>query len=209
MLPDDNKPKMYVATNHALMGEGPSFFDRLALLAFSDYYNDNHKPIDEFGKNFFSEWVSTQWNLFYNLMGTCLQLFLKYRFIVGPHEELEMRRLRQMIGEELLAWLDEYFSDILKLNTRIPRKELYEAAMNTNPNLRKYVSTTRFKKKLKAWCKFREFTFNPMLYDERCRPISFDKNNRPIESDKSNGIEYFTIADHNYSPNNENDGNSF
>jgi len=42
--------------------------DLQALIAFSDYYNESLKPVQEFGVNFFNEWDEKQWNLFYNFM---------------------------------------------------------------------------------------------------------------------------------------------
>lgn len=52
-LPFERSPKIYIATNHAIRGRGSSFTDRQWLLAFSDYYNDSHKPVDDFGIRFF------------------------------------------------------------------------------------------------------------------------------------------------------------
>ncbi|KAA6310258.1 DNA primase [termite gut metagenome] len=55
--------KLYIATNHAVSETGSSFTDRQWLLAFSDFYNDEHKPVDDFGALFFDEWDFGQWNL--------------------------------------------------------------------------------------------------------------------------------------------------
>ena len=63
-----DSPKLFITTNHAIDGEGPSFDDRKAFIVFSDYYNDHHKPILDFGKNFFTEWSSYEWNQFYNFI---------------------------------------------------------------------------------------------------------------------------------------------
>ncbi|GHU80113.1 hypothetical protein FACS1894145_5790 [Bacteroidia bacterium] len=55
-FPFATSPKIYLTTNHALNGEGSSFKDRQWLIAFSDYYNDQRKPIHDFGVMFFDEW---------------------------------------------------------------------------------------------------------------------------------------------------------
>jgi hypothetical protein len=68
ILPFQKSPKIYVTTNHTMRGDGSSFIDRQWLIAFSDYYNDTHKPIDDFGVLSFDEWDSEQWNLFWNLV---------------------------------------------------------------------------------------------------------------------------------------------
>jgi len=118
-LSEQDTPKIYMTTNHSINGESSSFKDRQMLIAFSDYYNDNHKPIEDFGLNFFDEWDEKQWNLFYNFKAFCLYLyFLSARhgwgqngtgLITGPIERLELRRLRQFIGQSFLTWADEYF----------------------------------------------------------------------------------------------------
>ncbi len=76
-LPEKDTPKLYITTNHAINGSTASFRDRQALIAFSDFYSDDYKPIDDFGNNFFEEWDEKQWNLFYNFMAACLQLYFK------------------------------------------------------------------------------------------------------------------------------------
>ncbi len=59
-LPFEKSPKIYLTTNHAISGDGSSFVDRQWLIAFSDFYNDTHKPIHDFGVLFFDEWDGEQ-----------------------------------------------------------------------------------------------------------------------------------------------------
>ena len=165
-LPEVQTPKIFVTTNHAINGNSASSRDRQFLIAFSDWYNDEHKPIDDFGINFFTEWDEKQWTLFYNFMASCLQLYFKSQqmgwgvngsgLIAPPTERIDRRRLRQFIGENFLTWGDEYFSvndemDVLdirsaELNIPIPRKELSDDFFNKNPNDRRYVTPHHFKK---------------------------------------------------------------
>jgi hypothetical protein len=204
-LPEANTPKIFITTNHAINGNSASFRDRQFLVAFSDWYNDMHKPLDDFGINFFTEWDEKQWTLFYNFMASCLQLYFKAQslgwginrsgLIAPPTERLDRRRLRQYIGENFLTWADEYFSiaedqdvsEIISnnLNNPIPRKELYDNYLDRNPNDRKYVTTHIFKKKVKAWCEYRGLIFNPHKRDD---------HGRPGLDDKAGGIEYFMIG---------------
>lgn len=199
-IPEQRTPKIYMSTNHAIVGEGSSFKRRQFFIAFADYYNETHMPIDDFGANFFDEWDRQQWNLFYNFMGECLKIYFKYGLIDAPTERLELRRLRQQIGEDLLGWADEYFSyDEGKkafqvgpnINHGIPRKELYDDFLEKNPGQRRYTTPSRFKKKIKFYCKYRGAMFNPHKF--------FDAEElAPGADDKSGGVEYFTIADEHY-----------
>ncbi len=217
-LDQADTPKLLITTNHAINGQGSSFRDRQAFMAFSDYYNDEHKPIDDFGVNFFTEWEQDQWNLFYNLMANCLQLYFKSLrdgwagknkgIVDPPMETLEKRRLRQQIGEEFMQWAEIAFAvnadgspidENSWINRRISRKELYDAFLDEYPGARKYITPTMFKKKTVFYCKYKGFHFNPNRANEDgIEFITWLKHN-PGQSfegdaDKSGGIEYFTIA---------------
>lgn len=177
-------PKLFFTTNHAISGDSDSFLDRQVLLGFSDYYNAKRKPIDEFGCLFFDEWNQEQWNLFYNLMATCLQLYLQHNIITAPNTTLVKRRLRQEMGEEFFAWADTYFmEDNLKLNSRLEKDEMYNAMLEKLPMFRKFLTTTAFKKRIKKYCEYKGYSFNPQ---------------KKGEDDKSSGVEYFTIANAKY-----------
>lgn len=204
-LPEVQTPKIFLTTNHAINGNSSSFRDRQFLIAFSDFYNDEHKPTDDFGINFFTEWDEKQWTLFYNFMASCLQLYFKAQqlgwgvnksgLIAPPTERLDRRRLRQFLGENFLTWADEYFSvtegepveDIFsnQLNCPIPRKELSDNFLDKNPNDRKYVTAHHFKKKLKSWCTYRGLIFNPHKRDQY---------GHPGLDDKTGGVEFFMIG---------------
>ncbi len=170
-------PKIYIATNHAIRGDGSSFTDRQWLLGFSDFYNDQHKPIDDFGCNFFSEWDFEQWNLCWNLIANCVQLYLQHGVVQAPQERLVERRLRQEITEVFIAWADEYYSDPAHMNHRIPRRTLFDEYCKDDVNARKFSnSTTEFKKRLVKYC---EYYSDPAhmnhriprrtLFDEYCK----------------------------------------
>ena len=199
-LSSEKTPKLIISTNHAINGEGASFKDRQFCIAFSDFYNEKHKPTDDFNTTFFDEWEYDQWNLFYNFMARCLQAFLKYGFINPPDERLEKRRRRQLMGEEFLAWAEEYYSPVDKsdqdydtleeamessnLNIKITRKELHSNFCECFPRVRKWLTPPMFKNKMKSYCKYKGLIFNPsgenFIYDGR--------------DIKSGGKEYFIVG---------------
>jgi hypothetical protein len=193
-LPENNKPKLIFTTNHGINDAGGSLRDRIFMLAFSDFYNEHHKPVQDFGKEFFDEWDHDQWNITFNLAATCLKIYFKYGLIPAPMKRLELRNLRQLMGENFLIWADEYFSQPDNINHQIPRQELADNFQEKVPTEKRYFTPNSFKKKMKAYCQFRELDFNPHLYDSQGAPKKFDKNGRPVENDKSGGVEYFTIG---------------
>ena len=191
----EQSPKVYITTNHAIKGSGGSFKDRQWLLAFSDFYNDTHKPKDDFGVMFFSEWDFEQWNLCWNMLATCVQLYLTHGVVQAPGERLEDRKLRQEIGETFISWAEEYYSDENHIGCRTPKKELYDALCEYDPAQRKFTSPTAFKSKFKMYCEWRGFVFNPQKYDAKTgKPFNVDKDGRPVIDDKASGVEYFTVG---------------
>lgn len=194
-LRDEDVPKLYITTNHAIGGDSSSFRKRQAMIAFSDYYNEVHEPINDFGQNFFQDWDYTQWNLFYNFMLQCLQSYLKYGIITPPTDRLERRRMRQFLGESFLTWADAYFglsddmepedSESDKINQTIPREELYTSFCDGNPKEKTFTPPHKFKKKILTYCKYRGVSFNPQRHD---------KFGKPGADHKTGGVEYFTIA---------------
>lgn len=194
-FPFVSSPKLYITTNHALNGEGSSFTDRQWKIAFSDFYNDTHKPVDDFGALFFDEWDFEQWNLLWNLLAECVQLYFIYGVVQAPMERIEMRELRQMLGESFILWADEYFSDPERMGNRIPRRDMQEAYFTSSPEQRKWVSPTSFKSKIKKYSEFRDYKFNPHKYDPVTGLCMFlDKDGNPNDDDKTGGTEYFTIG---------------
>lgn len=186
-LSTDQTPKLLISTNHAILGDGASFKDRQAFIAFSDYYNDNHKPVDDFKNSFFSEWGYTQWSLFYNFAAECLQAYLKYGLVKSPEDRLEQRRLRQTMGELFLGWAEDFFSmpdeyDPIKgfpvevnLGRQLSKKELYDHFLESNPRERAYTPITKFKKKIKAFALYKDYVYNPAQdgHDHKAGGIEF------------------------------------
>lgn len=197
-IPFSKSPKMYISTNHAIRGEGSSFKDRQWLIAFSDYYNDRHKPADDFGGLFFDDWDYRQWNLCWNLIACCIRLYLKFGVIQAPGERLEQRRKRQEVGETVIAWADEYFSNPEHFNTRIPRNDMYQALIDYDKAQRKFVPPASFKKRLRGYCDLKGYVFNPQKWSKNpgggWSPSSYNKDGAPILDDKSNGVEYFAVS---------------
>lgn len=214
-LRKEESPKIFVSTNHALNGTGSSFTDRQAYMVFYDFYNDDHKPVHDFGCAFFSEWDAEQWNLFYNLMATCLVFYFRSKqlgwsgtkrigIVTPPMDDVERRKLRQTMGENFLTWADAYFhwDDKTKtgnLNDRHVRKELFDNFLNENPLERKYCPANRFKEKVLAFCQYNNLDFNPKQRNEKGLDINQFYKTFPFghfqgKDDKTGGKEYFTLA---------------
>lgn len=78
IIPFRHSPKIILSTNYKIQGKGYSFDDRKWEIPFSDYYNANHNPIDDFGKYFFIDWTMDDWRHAYMLAVDCVQFYLNY-----------------------------------------------------------------------------------------------------------------------------------
>lgn len=202
---------IWVVTNHALNGDGNSFTRRQYQIAFSDYFNGERTPYDEFGHNLFSDWDYDQWNLYYNFLANCIQVFLRYndlnRYTI-PKDDLERRRLRQLIGENFREFAEVYFARddeqaAAPFNPMDPGSSQSSGcyrnqAVSKNKILNDYleqfkadkniVNVKRIKEKVEMYCKYMGLKFNPLRgADGRL---------------KINGVEYLIVADDDFDANN-------
>lgn len=190
-IPPELSPKVYISTNHAIRGSDDSDLARQHLIGFSDYYNKTHQPVDDFeGLLFFDDWDHTQWSLFYNLMATCIHLYLKHGLLAAPGEHLEKRKLRQDMGEDFLEWAEKFFADPANRNCRIEKDRLYGLFCKAMPpKLLQFNSKAVFKKKVKMYCRY---ATQPALY---FNPHRLDEDGNPGGDYKTGGSEYFIITD--------------
>lgn len=204
-------PKIYFATNHSFNGEGSSYEDRQHNIVFSDFYNEYHKPLDDFGMLFFKEWPEEQYNYYYNLVALSLQLYFKYGLVIAPQRDVRLRKLRQMMGESFLTWAEEYFAPKREtgveagefgksnLDTKIPRKDMYN---DFDSSLKRresdFYSATRFGKCVRYYCEYKGLHFNPHKPNkDGVNIIDFLNNGGKTfigMEDKSSSVEYFTIG---------------
>ncbi len=121
IIPFQQSPKIIISTNYTIEGSDDSTLDRQFIIEFSDHYNKNHRPIDEFGHRFFDEWDSAEWNNFLNYMIGCMQLYLNRGLIKCAHVNLEKKKLIDSTCEEFA----EYFESI-ELGKEFLKKDLFE-----------------------------------------------------------------------------------
>jgi hypothetical protein len=121
IIPFHKSPKILISTNYSIEGSDDSTMDRQFVVEFSDYYNKNHKPIDEFGHRFFNEWSNEEWNYFFNYMIGCLQIYLSKGLIQCSFINYKRKKL---IDSTCLEFV-EYFES-LELGSEFNKKELWE-----------------------------------------------------------------------------------
>ena len=106
IIPFDRSAKMLVSTNYTIKGNGSSFTDRMFELEFSDFYNDKHKPLDDFNIRFFDEWDDQEWNRFYNFMLECVQIYLKEGLLTQTPINLIKRKVIDETNKEFVEYME-------------------------------------------------------------------------------------------------------
>lgn len=163
VIPHEDSPKHLVITNYSLSGEGSSFRRRQHIIEFSDYFNDNHTPKDEFKHRFFMDWDDAEWNRFHNFMIMCVQLYKKNGLVPFPGENILVNKLINDAGEEFIDFMDQQFlgdeeQTALRPLTKQDKDELFEAMKTAIRRHSKMENTNRFSTWVRQWAEYRGFT---------------------------------------------------
>jgi len=118
----DDSPKIIVSTNYTIKGQGPSYTDRLFEIEFSDYYNEKHKPINDFGKLFFDGWDEDEWNRFDNFMLECVELYLKEGLVEYEQINLPRKKLISKTSQDFI----EFAENSISINWEYDKRIIYE-----------------------------------------------------------------------------------
>jgi len=146
-------PKLFVSSNRAPKGIGDSHKRRLHLVEFSNHYNAEHTPSDEFGdRDFFSDdWNQEDYNKLYSFLFWCVQLYLKEGLIEDENGE------SQAVYKKLVKATSREFADYFSVNG-VPdwtegHKVMAGFCNNTGENVesRKFFTWMNIMCKVKNW----------------------------------------------------------
>jgi DNA primase len=178
-------PVFTITTNHAIRGDDPSTRRRQYLLAFSSYFNEHRTPKHVFGHQMFDDWDQKQWNLYYNLMATALQVYMQHPDLGKNGIEsgdISRRKLRQQLGEDYLEFAELYFTDGYMLNRVIVKERILDDYLAQFPNDRKFMDVRRVKEKCELYARYAGLDYNA-------------PSKAPDGRIKSSGFEFICISD--------------
>ncbi len=167
-IPFEDSPKLGATTNFAPSNLSASLQGRLLVYYVSDYYHqkteDNgyqftRQISDDFGNKTILDknYPAEQWQNDYNFMLQCLQFYLSQNEkIDAPMEGLIIKNLRQIIGDAMLKFCEEYFLDTTNLNNWIYKKDMFDYYREEIGSKAK--SSQRFKDDLILFCKTKKWT---------------------------------------------------
>lgn len=120
-------PKIIITTNQVLTDESSSGKGRKFEIEFSDYFNDEYSPYDEFKRTFFEDWNNSEWNKFFNYMIDNIQLYLQYNLIEYERVNLKNRKLSIAINDDdILNFCENICYQILTEKTNLSNKEIFD-----------------------------------------------------------------------------------
>jgi hypothetical protein len=119
----EDSPKIIIATNYAVSGEGNSHNRRRIEIEFVKHYHSKHTPADEFGHYFYKDWTEKQWLAFDNLMIHCIQYYMGNGLKESAMENLDIKKLISTTNDLFVEWISD--EENFKTNTEYNLLELY------------------------------------------------------------------------------------
>lgn len=117
------------------------------------------------------------------------------------------KKLLQQMGSTFFQWAESYFNESSgHLNTKIKRKDMYNAYHAMFPDYKLRVTSNNFKTKLELYCRMKKFDLNASKPNANGLSffdfITYNKEDIFVGGmDKSNGLEYFTVSNRESSEN--------
>lgn len=146
--------KFMVSANHTIDISSTSTRGRICLFELNNFYNDKHRPTDDFKRRFFeSDWKDEDWNQFYSFMARCSQVYFEKGLVEPASVNYDNRRLEEYFetNKDFMYWFRNIISDVIKSKTpmRLVLKKVavYKMWKKDYPNIpveQRYFTT---------WCK--------------------------------------------------------
>ena len=94
-IPFSKSPKILFTSNYILSGVGDSHDARKVEIELYRHYSKKYKPVNEFGKLFFTQWSTEEWNCFFSYMISNIQKYFKHGLI---YSELKTGKTKKLIA---------------------------------------------------------------------------------------------------------------
>jgi len=143
-------PKIILTSNYSIAGIDDSTLDREFVIEFSDFYNRSHRPVDDFGKQFFDGWTTEEWYAFDNFMVGCIQLFLKRGLITYQYANLDRKKLLDETAPEFVEFIETEQNFVF--GNSYDKKELFDSFVNSYSDFSK-LTQRKFTLWMKAYAK--------------------------------------------------------
>ena len=150
------KAKYLITSNSPLPTEGDSSKDRVYEFELTDHYSLYHRPEDDFGRRFFSDWDAEEWSNFDNFMMQCICDYLREGVIPPKEINLSERKAIEYTNADFVEFMK---SSKIVAGKEYNKKELHEAFLNSYDEYKndKYLSRqSNFTRYLKSYANYSE-----------------------------------------------------
>ncbi len=152
-IPFDQSPKIIITSNYVIPGDGPSHERRRIEMEFSQYYNQNKSPQDEFGHLLFKDWNKKEWNRFDNFMLQACRMYLANGICKPEEINLSFKKIKSSTCQQFI----DYAEQNIKVDEEYIKKHLYNRFKEEHNDWSKLYSHT-FTKWLNRWASYNEWT---------------------------------------------------
>lgn len=200
-LPFEESPKFAISTNYIIEGDSGSFKRRIIELEIYQHYSSKHEPVNDFGKLFFLDWTTQEWNQFYNLFFHAVVQYFHFfdktytpriktaginitykKFLQKTAQLLKVPKNQKEFIQDYVNWLQEN----LPLDERLPKKDLFNRFVNEFEDLKEAKLTQNpFTKWISEFARFNEWSIKTFRSNGKDY-IQFTDETQVIDS--SNGI---------------------
>lgn len=155
MQPFKIRPKIILTTNKTVKIEGRSSADRFIEFEFSEYFNAEHTPENEFGHWFFRDWSQLHWNCYDIVMHQCIQQYFQNGTKLNDPEQINLnaRKLTEQTSPEFLEFVREVWRP--HTNQEYDKRHYFELFRSEFPDFANpKFSQRRFTQWFKYFCNF-------------------------------------------------------
>jgi hypothetical protein len=152
----ENAPKIVISSNYPVKGTGGSSDTRRRCeFEVANHYNENHQPIDDFGKHFFDDWSASDWNDFDQLMMNCAMAYLDKGLIIPEPINLVKNKLVVNTSVDFVNFME----DKIEMDKWIDKRKLLKV-FNEDYSSIGDISSHQFTKFLKEFASQKEYEYS-------------------------------------------------
>lgn len=188
-IPFETSPKILFTSNYILSGVGDSHDARKIEIELYRHYSKNYKPINEFGKLFFSGWNEYEWNAFFSYMVGNIQKYFKNGLI---HSELKTGKTKKLIANTCEDFYDFCENDFLwKENNFYTTKEILQIYNDGSREIPKTMNVSWFGRWLGMYFDYKQWKREDTTYGGVRKFSIYGFESKTVEVEVNNDVISF------------------
>jgi len=153
VIPYEISPKILFTSNYVLSGTGDSHDARKVEIELFRHYSAKYKPIDEFGKRFWGDWSSEEYDSFFCYMISNIQKYFKYGLIKSELKTGKVRKLISNTNDDFFDFCENEF--YWKEDKYYTTKEVYDSYKQQDRELPKNMNSRWFGRWLSSYFEYK------------------------------------------------------